>query len=202
MAHKRRVPLRRKRSYRDIKETFLIIFEGKNTEPIYFKSFQLTNADVKTITHAHEGNALSFVAEAIKTKKTEKDYDNYWIVIDKDENGDSDFNTAIKKAKDNGFNVAYSNQAFEFWYILHFKCHIGLMHRKDYKKLLSKFLGFQYNKTRETCRKIYNALLPNQAQAIRNAEIVYEKIGDHSNIAREESSTTVHELVKSLNRFL
>ena len=34
---------------REIKQSFLIICEGVNTEPEYFKAFRLTSASVKTI---------------------------------------------------------------------------------------------------------------------------------------------------------
>ncbi|HOM40002.1 MAG TPA: RloB family protein [Bacteroidales bacterium] len=203
MDYKKGIPLKRKRSYRDVKETYLIICQGENTEPVYFRSFKLTSADIKAISKPEFTNILRFVEEAQKIKNQYKnDYDNYWIVIDKDDNSDEDFNNAIALAKKYGFKVAYSNQAFEFWLILHFICYIGPMHRKNYKKILDKYLGFSYNKKLSTCKKLYNALLPFQGTAIKNAETVYSKIGDHTNIAAEESSTTVHELVKSLNRYL
>lgn len=203
MVHRRGIPLKRRKSYRDVKETFLIICQGENTEPVYFRSFKLTSADVRTISKPEYTNVLRFVKEAQKIKnQLRNDYDNYWIVIDKDDNSNEDFNRAIELAKSHGFKVAYSNQAFEFWFILHFICHIGPMHRRDYKKHLDKYMEFPYDKTFATCKKIYSTLLKYQGIAIRNAEIVYSKIGDHTNIAAEESSTTVHELVKSLNKFL
>ena len=39
--------LKRRSSYRDIKQSFLIICEGVNTEPDYFNAFRLTSASVK-----------------------------------------------------------------------------------------------------------------------------------------------------------
>ena len=39
--------LKRRSSYRDIKQSFLIICEGENTEPDYFNAFRLTSASVK-----------------------------------------------------------------------------------------------------------------------------------------------------------
>lgn len=37
----------------------------------------------------------------------------------------TDFNNAIQIAEANNFGVAYSNQAFEYWIILHFNDHQG-----------------------------------------------------------------------------
>jgi len=200
--HSRGIHLKRRIFSRQVKESFLIICQGENTEPVYFKSFRLISADVRTISYPHHGNVLSFVREAIRFKELNAVYDNYWLVIDKDDNTNTDFNRSIVLAGDAGFNIAYSIQAFEFWFILHFNCHIGPMPRETYSERLSRYLGFEYNKERATCLRICEALKSRQAQAIRNAEIVYERIGDHSNIATEESSTTVHELVNSLNRFV
>ncbi len=41
--------LKRRSSYRDIKQSFLIICEGVNTEPDYFNAFRLTSASVKAL---------------------------------------------------------------------------------------------------------------------------------------------------------
>lgn len=41
--------LKRRSSYRDIKQSFLIICEGENTEPDYFNAFRLTSASVKAV---------------------------------------------------------------------------------------------------------------------------------------------------------
>jgi len=96
MDYKKGIPLKRKRSYRDVKETYLIICQGENTEPVYFRSFKLTSADIKAISKPEFTNILRFVEEAQKIKNQYKnDYDNYWIVIDKDDNSDEDFNNAI-----------------------------------------------------------------------------------------------------------
>lgn len=48
---------------------------------------------------------------------------------------------------------------------------------------------------------MYNLLLLRQQKAIKNAEIVLVEIS-HGNPAEEVSSTTVHRLVKELNKYL
>ena len=44
-------------------------------------------------------------------------------------------NTAIQMAQANGFQVAYSNQAFEYWFLLHFNLYQGSIHRSHYAEI-------------------------------------------------------------------
>ena len=71
---------------REVKQSFLIVCEGVNTEPEYFKAFRLTSASVKAI-----GKGLSttrLVEEAIIVKEVEgrknHTFDQYWVVFDND----------------------------------------------------------------------------------------------------------------------
>ncbi len=191
----------RRTAFRDPKERFLIFCEGKNTEPEYFKAFKLVTASIKTI-HMNQGDALSIVKEAIIQKRFSPDYDQYWLVFDKDESTNERFNNAIKQAEDKGFKVAYSNQAFEYWYLLHFKKYNGLMHRGGYASKLQSHLGFKYDKRLLTSKKMFELLLPFQLKALKNAESIYKSFGESRNPAEEESSTTVFKLVHELNKYI
>ena len=193
----------RRQPFRLEKETFLIICEGENTEPEYFKAFRLSSARVKTISYTNKGNALNFVNAAIAEKnKRGNDFDNYWVVFDMDANSKQNFNSAIQLAKANKLEVAYSNQAFEFWYLLHFSYIQCKIHRRLYKRKLDELLPFTYDKDKDTAKKMYAALLSKQSDAIVNATNVYDEIGNHQSPADEESSTTVYKLVEALNKFL
>ena len=57
-----------------------------------------------------------------------------------------DFNEAIRLAESNGFQVAYSNQAFEYWFLLHFNIYRGYIHRNDYEQMLSQQMKVKYSK--------------------------------------------------------
>jgi len=115
----------RKRNYMDriidatdTRQRFLIVCEGAKTEPQYFERFRVPGLVVKV-----EGvgmNTLSLVEEAVKLRE-EDDYDQVWCVFDKDDFSIDQFENAIHCAKENGMYVAYSNQAFELWYVLHFE---------------------------------------------------------------------------------
>lgn len=146
-----KTPYRRRRAFRDERESFIIICEGENTEPIYFRSFRLSSASIKTISYTNKGNALNFVRAAVGFKEScLESYDNYWVVFDKDNTTENDFNQAISLAIRNGYKVAYSIQAFEFWFILHYSYHEGPMPRDSYKERLGRYLGYEYDKSKAT----------------------------------------------------
>ena len=114
--------LSRRQGVREVKQSFLIVCEGEKTEPDYFKAFRMTAATVKAVGEAM--NTMTLVNKAISIREADKAkkrfYDQCWVVFDKDDFPAKDFNQAIKYAEKNGFQVAYSNQAFEYWFLLHF----------------------------------------------------------------------------------
>ena len=195
--------LSRRQGVREVKQSFLIVCEGEKTEPDYFKAFRMTAATVKAVGEAM--NTMTLVNKAISIREADKAkkrfYDQCWVVFDKDDFPAKDFNQAIQYAEKNGFRVAYSNQAFEYWFLLHFNLYQGPIHRNQYKDMLEKLIGMPYSKTEGTGAMMYNLLLVRQGQAIKNSETVLAEIS-HGNPAEEESSTTVHKLVKELNKYL
>lgn len=188
---------------REVKQTFLIICEGVNTEPDYFNAFRLTSANVKAIGQGKGTVALVQKAINIKTQEEQKGrlYNQHWVVFDKDDFSDVDFNAAISQARQNGFEVAYSNQAFEYWFLLHFNLYQGALHRSRYEKMLSDLLGFSYTKKSGVSNKMFNVLLSKQLQAVSYAKAVMKQLTGE-NPACEESSTTVYLLVEELNKYL
>lgn len=195
--------LTRLQGTRAIKQSFLIVCEGTCTEPDYFKAFRMTAATVKAVGQAM--NTTSLVAKAISIRdndqKKKRNYDQCWVVFDKDDFPADDFNNAIRLAEKNGFRVAYSNQAFEYWFLLHFNLYKGALSRNSYAGMLSKLMGTNYSKSEGFGAIMYNRLLHLQPQAIKNASRVLSEIS-HGNPAKEESSTTVHLLVSELNKYL
>lgn len=193
------------------KPTILIVCEGENTEPSYFKQFRLSSATIKPIGLGY--NTISLVNRAILLSQ-EKNYNQVWCVFDKDDFAITDFNNAIAIAEANNFGVAYSNQAFEYWILLHFDDHQGAgMHRKDYNDKLNSLLK-PYNVTYDgenskiITQHIFELLegidIKTQtyrvdlaiARATRNYNLL-----THKNPAIEESSTTVFRLVEELLKY-
>ena len=186
------------RSYRQrrvdelpIRQRFLIVCEGTKTEPNYFRKFRVPQLVVQV-----EGlgmNTISLVQRALELREQDE-YDQVWCVFDKDDFQDRDFNAAIALAGRNGVNIAYSNQSFELWYVLHFHYMDNALPRVDYMKMLSKQLKHDYEKNSTA---IYDELRSRQETAIKNAQRL---LSQYHPVApsRDNPSTTVHKLVQQL----
>jgi RloB-like protein len=186
----------RKVGNREIRETFLIVCEGEKTEPNYFKSFRVVSARIYI--EGFGANPSKLIEEAKRLNDREEGYDQVWCVFDRDDFPKQDFNNAIINAEREGFKVAYSNEAFELWYVLHFEFLNTGIPRKDYIHKLDKLLKHQYKKNSE---EIYDEIKKHQATAIKNAENLLNQY-QPKNAVNDNPSTTVHLLVKELNRFI
>lgn len=188
------------------KQRILIVCEGVNTEPSYFKQFRLSSAEILSL--GAGCNTLQVVELAEKEQQKRK-YDQVWVVFDKDDFSANDFNNAIFKAKGLGFGVAYSNQAFEYWLILHFEDHQGgTMHRDDYHGKLNGYLkefGLKYDGegSKIITRAIFDVFLAKDRQtlALRRARRIYDQ-HSHNSPADGESSTTVFLLVEEILKYV
>lgn len=194
------------------KPTILIVCEGKNTEPSYFNQFRLTSATIEPVGEGF--NTISLVNRAIQLAN-QTSYEQVWCVFDKDDFDNTDFNNAILLADANGFGIAYSNQAFEYWILLHFNDHQGGgMHRDEYNEKLNKSLKefnitYDGKKSKMITEEIFDLLdgidqksgKERKILAIERAEKIYNRF-DHHNPANEESSTTVFRLVRELLKYL
>ncbi len=212
-ANKRAEPnLVRKEPVLKVKPTILIVCEGKNTEPSYFKQFRLSSATIKPIGEGY--NTISLVNRAIQLSQ-EKPYNQVWCVFDKDDFSVNDFNNAIVLAQANDFGLAYSNQAFEYWIMLHFDDHQGAgMHRRDYNDKLNELLK-PYNVTYDgENSKIITEQIFELLQGIDTKSKTYRvdlaidrakrnyNLLPHTSPALEESSTTVFRLVEELLKYI
>lgn len=143
-------------------------------------------------------NTISLVKKALRIKQEDGDYDRVWCVFDRDSFPVKNFEEAIKYAKKNDIQVAYSNQAFEVWYLLHFDDYHIPTCRTDYEEALTKKLNKDYEKN---SKEMYEILVSRQPQAIQNAEKLLEEYNP-PNPPKDNPSTTVHLLVKELNKFI
>jgi hypothetical protein len=194
------------------KPTILIVCEGENTEPFYFRQFRLSSAIIKSVGEGY--NTTSLVNRAIQIAN-QGSYEQVWCVFDKDDFPDVDFNNAISMAESNNFGVAYSNQAFEYWIILHFDDHQGGgMHRGNYNSKINKLLKpfnitYDGTKSKIITEEIFELLdgidektkKERKITAIERAKRNYNQF-DHINPAKEESSTTVFRLVEELLKYV
>lgn len=187
----------RKVNTREIRQRFLIVCEGAKTEPNYFRSFRVPK-NVAEIDVQGLGENPSKLVQSAKELKKQGEYDRVWCVFDRDSWTTEDFNNAIKNAKVQGFEVAYSNESFELWYILHFEYLNSGIPRSDYLRKLTSLFGRTYQKNSET---IYDELFEKQSIAIKNAENLLKQYNPQIP-AKDNPSTTVHLLVKELNKFI
>ena len=204
--------LERSRPNLEVKPTILIVCEGANTEPSYFRQFRLSSATIKAIGEGY--NTTSLVNRAREIASRDR-YDQVWCVFDKDDFSDTDFNNAIDIAKANSFGIAYSNQAFEYWLILHFDDHQGGgMHRKDYNDKINSLLkpydlSYDGNNSKFISEDFFELLdgvdektLKERKQlAIERAKRNYNQF-HHNSPAKTESSTTVFRLIEEMLKYI
>jgi hypothetical protein len=179
-----------KTNSRDLRTQVLIICEGEKTEPNYFEAMRI-DLRIAGKAEGHGLNTLSLIEHALERKAGDLEV---WCVFDKDDFSDSDFNNAIHKAEQKGLNVAYSNECFELWYILHHNYHNTAHKRDHYFKKLGELTGENYRKNSSS---MYQKLNDKLSIAIKNAEKLLQ---EHQGKTRAQAnpSTTVHKLVQRL----
>lgn len=222
--------LKRKSATKEQITDIIIACEDEASAPTYFnmlveqlkKSRKITPDSFVIAKHEHTNpmgvlqDLKNHICES--TGKNYKDFKHKWIVIDRDTervNGGGhtaeDFNKTLVQAKFLKVDVAYSNDAFELWYLLHFDYRDTAITRdellvKVVEKLktrnASKFVHLDKdNIKQETFTKfIFDEFKALQETAIKNAERLMASYEAGHNPESDNPSTTVHELVDLLNR--
>ncbi len=197
-----------KRKSRQVVCKILIVCEGTKTEPNYFNAFKSLNRGTQVYDIEVKGlgaNTISVVDKAIELKN-KGDYDRVWAVFDKDSFPDKQFNNAIIKAEDNGVGCAWSNEAFELWYLYHFANRTTGMHRNEYQEAISNAVNhspkytlkkkYVYAKNDADNYRIMN-VYGSQDNALRDAEAQSRTFRDRK-YAQHNPCTMVFKLVLQL----
>lgn len=195
--------------------SFLIVTEGERTEPLYFKGIQnlikekiggtIDVIEIPTIDIYGEGSSTGKLIEI--TERIVKDakiiYQNIWVVFDKD-----DFDEAIKRGKNKGYKLAWSNQSFEYWLYMHFHYSDSALNREDWNKKLDEIFT-QYNLGDGSYRKNYENIyklvdsFDGANTAIKNAKRRMIEFNEDKDLPSEyDPGTKVHELVIELKKYL
>ncbi len=186
---------------------YLIVCEGQ-TEEWYFRSFPVATAEIVSIGLGM--TKFTLVQEARRRMKLDK-YDEVWCVFDMDFNPErngqlEDFNNAVFADNGKNFRCAYSNDAFELWFYLHYQVTEHQHLRSFYYEQLSNVWGINYErdgKHQEFSKNLYSKLKedPNASQenAILSAKKLFEKHQEITNPHEKNPITTVFELVEVLN---
>lgn len=178
-------------------QRFLIVCEGAKTEPNYLaglRNHHRLNAIVKVL---GVGFDPSQVVDTALHQRNQDDYDQVWCVFDRDSWPVEIFNGALALARQHRIKVAYSNEAFELWYLLHFHYYDTGITRQQYIAKLEDLLGHPYAKNSTAT---YDELKSRQEDALRNANRLSKEY-DPADPANDNPSTTVHTLVEELLRF-
>lgn len=152
---------------------------------------------------------------AIKKQKDFPDRE-IWCVYDYDVKPDEsttqpqDFNGSIAKAKANGLHVAWSNDAFELWFLLHYNTVEAGITRKEINDRLKKEWKLEsfHNeaKTVGFCLENYSrhggTESVMQKLAIRRAQKLHQQYQGRTDYANHCPCTTVYLLVEELNKNL
>ena len=192
---------------------YLIICEGKETEPNYFNGLK------QKINEKFE-DKIRIIVPSIKVKGTglnteslvkyakqyinqsPKVYGQVWVVFDKDDYTDEKFNNAIKL---NEYNSAWSNPNFEIWLLSHFKkIDIPLSKNDALKELKKQFQNSNLGKYSKNDKEIFEKITKDNRleTAIKNSKEIYEQLKSISSEASKNPCTTVFMLVEDLNEYL
>lgn len=203
--------------FRRYQYLFLIVCEDENTEPTYFENFKIKIPEesiyLRPVGTGKDPKGV--VEEAVKEKaklsiEAKKEVDVVWAVFDKD---DADFNQtrinrfneAFEIAEKNKIEVAYSNEVFEVWLLLHLTDideKIAIPRKEIYQllqekiRLNGKYSTFEYEHGNANILPIINEI-GNQDLAIERAKLLLEKQHDKKPI-EANPSTKIHILVQDL----
>lgn len=206
---------KRKVEFKSKRKFYLIVCEGEKTEPNYFESLKasLPKGVLELVSIDIDGtgkNTLSIIEESKKLRNNyEEKYlrkiDKVWAVFDKDSFPSRNFNNAINKGENSRpkINCAWTNEAFELWYLLHFNYYNTGISRQKYQKLIEREINqasgrtdFKYAKNSKEMFSILNKY-GNQENAIRNAEKLETVYYDRS-YSNHNPCTKVHKLINEL----
>ena len=191
--NKKRGRSKYKKETEAMRKTFLIVCEGQ-TEALYFKAIPVRTADVRTVNL--EGQSKIQLVNCMEELSKEEGYDEIWCVFD----------NAINKAHSLKFKVAYSNDAFELWFYLHYH-YTDIAHlRFFYYEKLSALWQINYEKTgKNYCfstgifRKLQNDKRASLQDAVERTESLFEM--QRTRIYHEQNPVTlVYQLVTSLQK--
>lgn len=192
---------------------YLIVCEGKQTEPNYFNGLK------KKINKKY-GNKIDVLIPKIEIKGTgkntvdlvnytrkfvnysNKEYGKIWVVFDKDDYSDEQFDNAIQNCD---YFAAWSNPNFELWLLLHFGKVNNYVSKDDIFEYLDK--EFQRNKLgnyKKNDDKIFEKVSKNNGltKAIENSKNLKQLNNKALKPSKNNPMTMVYKIVVDLEDYL
>jgi hypothetical protein len=183
----------------------IILCEDEKSSCFYFSAFPIDRSLVEVLALGTGFNTHTLVEEAIHRKSNaeaaREPFNEVWCVLDRDSFPLANFDRAFQLARSNGIHIAWANEAFELWYLLHFHYHDTGISRTEYSSRLEKLTGEPYNKAD---KQVYGKLRARMQMALKNARRLEQHWAElnEPHPERQNPSTSVHKLVDFLNRFL
>ena len=211
---------RRKENIRKQKSSnWLIVCEGKETEPNYFEGAvaainELIEDDYKLKVKI-VGKGMNTTSLVKSTQDILNEIDEYkistipygkiFVVFDKDSFSSESFNKAIEMCERNGYIPLWSNQAIEYWFLLYFNYIDTGMDRKAYESKLNECFrakGSKY-RYRKNDEKIFHRLtkygsLEQARKYAKNIHLNHSK----DKPSDSESCTTVYRFFDEVDKRL
>ena len=202
----------RLKSKRQAPANYLIVCEGKKTGPNYFNGLKkkinekygnkvdvlIPNIDIK-------GTGMNTTSLVKYTQKTvnhaNKVYGQVWVVFDKDDYNDEQFDLAIDNCN---YNVAWSNPNFELWLLAHFKKVSRYVSKDDViqelsKEFQKKGLGDYTKNDTDIFDKVTSE--GKLHTAIKNCEYM-EEVNKDGQASQRNPMTRVYKIVDGLKEYL
>jgi len=200
----------RRAKTRPVKRTVLIVGEGQETEPNYFRELRresvVSERFTVTVKKGHGRSPEAVTEEAVKYKlqaeNRGEDYDEVWCVLDVEGLGSREsLDRAIIMAEQNSIKLCLSNPCFEVWLLAHFvresRAHNGC--DSVIRRLNRHWRWLCRQDYRKGDARIYARISHLTETAIVNARLVHET--DHlgkTSVIEANSSTEVYVLVSYL----
>lgn len=180
----------------------LIACEDAKSSRDYFQAFPVDRSRAEIVAVGTGMNTISLVENAIELRDRAEGngtpYASVWCVFDRDSFPAQNYQRAFERAREEGLRVAWANEAFELWYLLHFNFHDTALSRDRYAAKLAPLLAGTYAKADAS---MYARLESRQATALKNARRLERQWAESgvANPERENPSTGIHKLVEHLN---
>lgn len=216
---------RRRIASRPLRRYYLVVTEDEKSSVFYLEALaaKLSPGVVQTApgldVHGTGFNTQSLVDAVADIKKraleelrrkTGSDvfsFDEVWVLFDKDSFSAQRFDNAIQSATARHYNVAWSNECFELWYLLHFKDVSAPLDRKRIYAELSRCLGVPHyeNLKGDAGKHLHEKMASSPAIRIaiaRAKRLEAEAAASGLPCSQQNPCTLVHKLVEPLLQFL
>ncbi len=179
--------------FRTSRKLFIIVAEGKKTEPQYFGLLNNRRSTTR-VTCLESGNSPAQLLERIREYLKDeglKDSDEAWIALDKDHWPDKLLEQLHEwSVVADNYGLALSNPMFEFWLLLHFEEGDGVS-------------------TRRKCMERLKVYIPNYNKEVKKNKFPLDKIKEAVHRAKKldnplcpdwprQAGTTVYRLVENI----